>query len=95
MADKDDKKARSRHGDTARGPDAMFGIWAAWLDQMTGAAPAVARSGNPWAAAASPASGMAGAEVIEATLSKEPRLSPSERVLSSRRGLAARAGRCR
>jgi polyhydroxyalkanoate synthase subunit PhaC len=76
MADKDDKKARSRPGDTAPDLEAMFGMWAAWMDQMAAATPGVADAGKAWTAAGSPASGMAdaGAEAIEATLSKDPTL---------------------
>jgi polyhydroxyalkanoate synthase subunit PhaC len=75
MADKDDRKAPSQPGDTAPDLEAMFGIWAAWMDQMAAATPGLAAAGNPWPAAA-PASGMAeaGAGAIEATLAKDPTL---------------------
>jgi polyhydroxyalkanoate synthase subunit PhaC len=76
MADKDDKKAPSQSGDAAPGPDAMLGMWTAWMDQMTAATPGVAAAGNAWKAGASPAAGMAesGAEAIQATLAKDPTL---------------------
>jgi polyhydroxyalkanoate synthase subunit PhaC len=76
MANKDDKKTRSRPCDSAPGPDAMFGMWTAWIDQMTAAMPAVAAAGYPWKAGALPSSGMAksGVEAIEATLAKDPTL---------------------
>jgi polyhydroxyalkanoate synthase subunit PhaC len=76
MAGKDDEKDRSRPGAPVPGPDAMFGLWAAWVEQFSAATPGVAGAGNPWAAVGIPASGMAeaGAEVIEATLSKDPTL---------------------
>jgi polyhydroxyalkanoate synthase subunit PhaC len=77
MADKNAKKAPSRPGEALPGRDVMFGIWAAWMDQMSAATPATAGPGPGKAGASSaPAYGMAegGAEQIQAALSKDPTL---------------------
>ena len=41
MAD-EDEKARERAGGQQRGPEAMLGMWTAWMDQMSASATAAA-----------------------------------------------------
>ena len=75
MAD-EEKKARERVGQQP-GPEAMLGMWAAWMDQLSAVAPAPADQATKlWQAPPSAASGgiADGARQIEDVLSKDPTL---------------------
>jgi polyhydroxyalkanoate synthase subunit PhaC len=77
MADKDAEMAEPRPDAGAPGPDGVFGIWGAWVNQMSAAVPFRAGPANPSKAVMpSPPYAMAegGAERIQAALSKDPTL---------------------
>jgi polyhydroxyalkanoate synthase subunit PhaC len=67
MAD-DGARKPPRRGEAALEPDAMFGLWAAWSDQLRAAIPAAAGSGDAF--------GMAegGVDQVQEALSKDPAL---------------------
>ena len=74
MAD-DEEKAPERAGGQHPGPEAMLGMWAAWMDQMTAAAPAASQAGKLWQMPPAASAMMAGgARQIEDLLSKDPTL---------------------
>jgi polyhydroxyalkanoate synthase subunit PhaC len=75
MSEKDTEKAQTQAGGKEPGPDVMFGVWAAWMNQLSALTPAAASHGRPWweTVSADPASGMLASGVeLQENLSKDP-----------------------
>jgi polyhydroxyalkanoate synthase subunit PhaC len=76
MAD-EEEKMRDRAGGQQPGPEAMLGMWATWMDQMSAAAPAAAdQAGRFWQVppAAAPGVMADGTRQIEDALTRDPTL---------------------